>query len=165
MAGGASPQTTSCSSQGEWSGTLGLGWDWRSGAGPTASHNLSFPLLSSHIPSIRGLSGRCWGNQGAHLAVRASCLEIWGAQAGKECHSRGRAANCLKLSPFLALSLSDLRVLGILLSSVLLLSSSSPMGGERVFLVELGFQSTWHIHFTSQVAISLFRMQYGISFG
>lgn len=66
------------------------------------------------------------------------------------------------MSPFLPLLMSDLRVLGFLF-----LSSFPPlypsMGGEGVFLVELGFQK--HLaSLHSQVAVS-FTMQSETSFG
>ena len=49
------------------------------------------------------------------------------------------------MSPFLPLLMSDLRVLGFLFLSFFPLLCPS-MGGEMVFCVKLGFQSTWPVH-------------------
>lgn len=147
-----------------FSGTLGLGWDWRSGAGSLASQTFSLPFLRSHIPPVSRLSRRCWGYQGTHLAIRASCFGVlrlreWGAQAERvECHSEEEPHKCLNLSPFLPLLTSDLRVL--------VFSSSPPV-------LWVGRGSSWQSLISkapglftshSQVVVS-FRMQSGTSFG
>lgn len=59
----------------QWSGTLGLGWDWRSRVGSAASPTFSLPFLRSHIPSFSRLSRRCWVCQGTRLAIR---VMFWG---------------------------------------------------------------------------------------
>lgn len=81
------------------------------------------------------------------MAARTSSFEAWGAQAGKvQGLSRGGATRCLNWSLDLPLLMIDLGVLGF---SLLVLFPFCPsMYGERVFLVELGFQSAWLLHIT-----------------
>ena len=123
-----------------------MGWNWRSGARPTACHTFSPPSLRSHIPSITWLSRRCSGYQGTHLAIKASWFEggvlglgEWSAIPEEE------PQKCRNMSPFLPLLMSDLRVLGFLFLSFFPLLCPS-RGGEMVFCVKLGFQSTWPVH-------------------
>lgn len=94
MAGGASPHTTSCSSQGEWNlmkryFRFGMGlekWGGISGLSyllPSLSE-ISHSIFLEVVKEMLGLSRNSLGNQ--------SCFEGWGAPAGRvECHSRGRA--------------------------------------------------------------------------
>lgn len=94
-----------------FSGTLGLEWDWRSGAGSLASLPSPFPFwdLTFH------LSQGCQGDAGGIKELTwqsALCFEGWGAQAERvECHSEEEPHKCLNMSPFLPLLMSDLRVL------------------------------------------------------
>lgn len=115
MAGGPSPQTTSCSSQGEWNFMkryfrFGIGleeWDRSS-----ASRTFSLPFLRFHIPSVTGLSRRYWGYQGPHLAPEHHALRFgvlglggWWVAIPEE-----EPQKCLNLSPYLPLLMSDLIV-------------------------------------------------------
>lgn len=149
MAGATSPQTTSAVARVsgiQWNGTLGLRWDWRSEARSTASHTFSLPCLRAHIPSITGLWRRCCGYQGTHLAFRASCFEGVVLRLGEwNAIPEDEPQKCLNMSPFLPLLMSDLRVVGFLFLSFFPPVYPS-IGGERVFLVELDFQSTWPLH-------------------
>ena len=124
-----------------------MGWDWRSGARPAASHTFSLPRLRSHIHLSHGwLSRRCCGYQRTHLAIKASWFEGGVLRLGEwNAIPEEEPQKCLNMSPFLPLLMSDLRVLGFLFLSVFPLLYPS-MGGETVFWVELGFRSTWPLH-------------------
>lgn len=95
MAGGPSPQTTSCSSQGEWNFMkrylrFGIGLEeWEQIFG------LSYllPSLSEISHSIcHRVVKKVLRVPRTSLGSRASCFKVWGARAGRvDCHSRGRA--------------------------------------------------------------------------
>lgn len=149
--GGASPHTTSCSSQGEWNLVkryfrFGMGMEkWGGISGLLyllpSLFEISHSICLEVVKEMLGLSRNSLGNQSLTLRVGVLRLREWNAIPEEE------PQKCLNLSPFLPLLMSDLRVLGFLF-----LSSFPPlcpsMGGGRVFWVEFDFQSTWPLYFT-----------------
>lgn len=135
MAGGASPHTTSCSSQGEWNlmkryFRFGMGlekWGGISGLSyllPSLSE-ISHSIFLEVVKEMLGLSRNSLGNQSRVLRVGVLRLGEGNAIPEEE------PQKCLNLSPFLPLLTSDLRVLGFLLSSFPPLCPS--MGGKGCF--------------------------------
>lgn len=149
MAGGSSPQTTSCSP-----GWVGLSeavlqiWGWIGEVGQDQGLlSLLASLVRSRIPSVAGLSGRSWGSQGTrpseHHALRVGVLGLNDQNAIPEAEPQ----KCLNLSPFWPLLTNYLRVLGFLFLSFFPPLYPS-MDWGRVCLVDLDFHSTWPLHVT-----------------
>lgn len=154
---GLRPQTTSCSSQGEWDF---MTWHRRAGAawaqeacfvltGPSAlSNGLA---QSSRAIRLSSLPGETEG-RGTHLAERSRGPRAWPGEP----ESRGRFQACLRWSP------QPPCQWGSWVPAPR--PPSQPPSVGRVCLVELGFCCARLLHVTVSVAVSL-RMQGGTSFG
>lgn len=107
-------------------------------AGSSASHTFSLPFLRSHIPSVTGLSRTCWGYQRPHVAPEQHAL-AFGVLRLRGCDAtpEEEPQKCLNLSPYLSLPMSDLRVLGFVLSFF-------PPSHPSIFLSSLpSFHEKW----------------------